>query len=259
MKKLLFNIIRTALALLSVFLFVLFVTPMFGRIINVGNITGALLCLWLFCVCVAPIHRTIRKIFCKHVISRIIYTIVNFCFIVLTVYGIVVTGAMVYCASQTPAKNATAVVLGAQVKNSGPSLILRGRINAAYKYLDSNKSTAAVLSGGQGKDEPKSEAQSMFDELKTKGIDEKRLYKEEKAVNTTENLEYSMNIIKDCNLNENIAIVSDGFHQLRARIIASQIGIKGNVGAVNSDTPPLYIPTYAVREWFALPFQVLFR
>lgn len=57
----------------------------------------------------------------------------------------------------------------------------------------------------------------------------------------------------------NIAIVTDGFHQLRVRIIARQLGIKENVGAVNSDTSLLYLPTFTVREWFALPYQVLFR
>lgn len=259
MKKILSNIIRTLVALLSIILFALFVGPMAGNIINVGNIIGALLCVWSFCAVVKPIHRFFKYAFHKHIVTRIIYSVVNVCVVLFLIYGAVVTSVMVYCACQAPTQNATAVVLGAQVKKSGPSTMLRDRINAADKYLEENPDTYAVLTGGQGSDEPMSEAQSMFDSLKDMGIDAKRLYKEEQATNTTENLEYSMQIIKDYGLNSDIAIVTDGFHQLRVRIIARQLGIKENVGAVNSDTSLLYLPTFAVREWFALPYQVLFR
>ena len=259
MKKALLLIIRTSLTLLSIIFFGLFVIPMAGNMINPGNISGALLCIWVFCISVAPLHGFIKNLFGKKFVTRLIYRIVNVCFILFTVYGAVVTGAMIYCAGMAPADNATAVVLGAQVKNSGPSVMLRGRINAADKYLKENLNTYAVLTGGQGADEPMSEAQSMFDSLKNNGINEKRLYKEDKAENTTENLEFSMNIIEKYGLNGNIAVVTDGFHQLRVRIIANQLGIKGSVGAVNSDTSFLYLPTFTVREWFALPYQVLFR
>ena len=68
-----------------------------------------------------------------------------------------------------------------------------------------------------------------------------------------------MEIIEENGLNSDIAVVTDGFHQLRVRIIAAQLGIEGDVGAVNSDTSLMYLPTFAVREWFALPYQILFR
>ena len=99
----------------------------------------------------------------------------------------------------------------------------------------------------------------MYNVLTESKIDSSRLYMEDKSTNTTENIRNSMKIIEGNNLNTDITIVTDGFHQLRARIICSQLGIKGNVGAVSSDTRLLYVPTYAVREWFALPFQLLFR
>lgn len=259
MKKILSNIIRTIVALLSIILFALFVGPMAGNIINIGNITGAVLCVWLFCAVVKPIHLFFMRLFYKHIITRVLYTIVNVCCVLFLIYGTVVTGAMVYCACQAPTQDATAVVLGAQVKKSGPSTMLRDRINAAYKYLDENPDAYAVLSGGQGSDEPMSEAQAMFNSLKDMNIDPKRLFKEDQATNTTENIEYSMKIIKDYGLNRDMAVVTDGFHQLRVRIIANQLGIKENVGAINSDTSLLYLPTFTVREWFALPYQVLFR
>ncbi len=259
MKKILLLIIRSVFAILSLIFFALFVVPMSSGIINPGNIGGAALCVWIFCICFAPLHRAIRKLFCKRKITKFIYRAVNLCFIAFSVYGAVVTSAMVVCACQPPAENATAVVLGAQVKPWGPSVMLMGRIEAAENYLEQSPGASAVLTGGQGSDEPMSEAQSMYETLVGKGIDGGRLYKEDKAVNTTENIRYSMDIIEQENLCPDIAVVTDGFHQLRVRIIAAQQGIKGNVGAINSDTNFLYLPTFTVREWFALPYQVLFR
>lgn len=259
MKKIVLLIIRTVFAILSIIFFVLFVFPMASNIINPGNIAGIALCVWVFCICVAPLHREIRGFFCKRKFTKFLYRAVNFCFIAFAVYGAIVTAAMAVCAFQAPAENATAVVLGAQVKPWGPSVMLMGRINAADEYLEQNEGACAVLTGGQGSDEPVSEAQSMYDTLVDKGVDSSRLYKEDRATNTTENIKYSMEIIESENLNQDLAVVTDGFHQLRVRIIAAQQGIKGNVGAINSDTSFKYLPTFTVREWFALPYQVLFR
>lgn len=258
MEKLLI-VLRFISTVGAVFFFVLFTLPMVSRIINIGNIVGALLSVWMFCVSVTPVHNAIKEFVSSNNILLWVYRIINGGAYALLVYGLIVTVAMVAAANIAPAENATAVVLGAQVRPTGPSVMLWGRIEAAEKYLNENENTFAVLSGGQGKDEPMSEAESMYDELTQLGINKDRLFKEDKAVNTGQNLSFSQQIIEDNNLSGDIAIVTDGFHQLRARIIASQQNIKGNVGAVNSDTSILYLPTFAVREWFAIPNQILFR
>lgn len=257
--RFLFNIIRSAVVIFSVICFGFFVAPMFGGMINIGNLTGAVLSVWLFCVGFKPLHRAVKNKMKKHKFSKFLYRFVNLCFVLFTVYGAIATSAIAYCSLQTPAENSTAIVLGAQVKPWGPSIILQGRIDAAERYLSDNPDAKAVLTGGKGDDEPISEAQSMFDTMTAYGIETNRLFMENKATNTEENLKYSMEIVKENNLSGNIAIVTDGFHQLRARIIAYKLGIKENVGAVNADTSVLYIPTYVVREWFAIPNEILLR
>ncbi len=259
MKKLTLIIIRTVFAIVAIIFMPFFVLPMMQGIINIGSISGFALCVWIFCVSVAPIHRAIRKVFCRKKFTKIIYRTVNICFILFAIYGGIVTSLMTWAALQTPSQNATAVVLGAQVKPWGPSAVLSGRISGAENYLEQNTEADAVLSGGQGVDEPTSEAQCMYEVLTKNGIDQKRLYIEDKSTNTTENIKYSVQIIEENNLNPNLAISTDFYHQLRVRIIANQLGIKQNVGAVNSDTSLLYLPVFTVREWFALPYQVLFR
>ena len=259
MKKTLFLIIRSILAILAVAFAFLFIIPMFQGIINPGNLSGTALCIWIFCVCVSPIHMAVKMFFCRRKLTKFIYRAVNICFVIFALYGGVVTSLMTWAALQTPAENATAIVLGAQVKPWGPSAVLRGRISGAEKYLKSHSNASAVLSGGQGADEPMSEAQSIFEALSEKGIDESRLYKEDKSTNTTENIKFSMQVIEENKLSTDLAIATDFYHQLRVRIIMNQLGIKESVGAVNSDTSILYLPTFTVREWFALPYQLLLR
>ena len=116
-----------------------------------------------------------------------------------------------------------------------------------------------MLSGGKGSDEVKSEAGCMYENMTAEGISPDRLFVEDKSTTTRENFEFSEKIIAENKLNSDIAIATDRFHQLRARIITMQLGIKGNVGAVNSDAPFKYVPTYVVREWFALPYEIFKR
>lgn len=259
MKKVLLLIIRSIFAILAVVFSLFFICPMFQGVLNPGNIAGTALCAWVFCVCIAPLHRAIRKFFFRAKLTKFLFRAVNVCFIIFAVYGGIVTSLMAWAALQPPAENATAVVLGAQVKPWGPSAVLYGRISGAQKYLEAHSEADAVLSGGQGGDEPMSEAQCMYEFLESKGIDKSRLFAEDKSTNTTENIKYSIQIIKDNNLNSDLAVATDFYHQLRVRIIMKQLGINESVGAVNSDTSILYLPTFTVREWFALPYQILFR
>ena len=259
MKKVLLLIIRTVGVIASTSFSFFFIGSIIAGIINIGSVAGLALCIWVFCVSVAPLHRKIRSVFSKRKFTKFIYRAVNVCFIAFSIYGTIVTSLMIYCACKPPAENATAVVLGAQVRPWGPSAVLYGRISGAERYLEKNPDASAVLSGGQGDDEPMSEAKCMYDYLTDWGIDSERLYLEDKSTNTTENIKFSMQVIEENNLNSEIAIATDSYHQLRAQIIARQQGIEGNVGAINSDTSFIYIPTFAVREWFALPYQVLFR
>jgi len=62
--------------------------------------------------------------------------------------------------SDAPAKSVV-VVLGAQVVNSRPTLILAGRIQAAADYLTAHPDSVCIASGGRGADEDISEAKCI--------------------------------------------------------------------------------------------------
>ena len=53
------------------------------------------------------------------------------------------------------------IVLGAKVKEEGISKSLKARLDKAIEYSQDNPGTVLILSGGQGPDEPVSEAKAM--------------------------------------------------------------------------------------------------
>ena len=118
------------------------------------------------------------------------------------------------------------VVLGAKVRHDGPSVSLQNRIDAAYDYLTAHPDTIAVVSGGQGSDEPITEAQCMYDRLTAMGIDPARIWVEDRATSTWENLQYSLALIeeKTGTRPEKIGIISSEYHLFRASLFTKAAG-----------------------------------
>lgn len=109
------------------------------------------------------------------------------------------------------------VVLGAKVRDTGPSLSLISCGDAAILAAQHNPQAKLVLSGGQGSDEPMSEAQAMYDYLTLKGIDKVRLILEDKSFNTLENL---TNSISKAPQVSKWLIVTNDYHAYRACMFA---------------------------------------
>ena len=120
------------------------------------------------------------------------------------------------------------VVLGARVRGTSPSVSLQDRINTAYTYLTEHPDVIAVLSGGQGEDEGISEAQCMFQQLTARGIDADRLWLEDQATSTWENLIFSANLIESKTgiRPAKLGIVSSEYHLYRAGLFAKDCGIE---------------------------------
>ena len=114
------------------------------------------------------------------------------------------------------------VVLGAKVNRDGPSVSLWDRICAAYAYAEEHPDATLILSGGQGSDEPITEAECMFRELFWMGIDPDRLWCEDLATSTWENLHFSLDLIeeKTGQRPEKIGVLSSEYHLFRASLFA---------------------------------------
>ena len=151
------------------------------------------------------------------------------------------------------------VVLGAKVNQNGPSLALHNRIDAAFDYLTTHPDTVAILSGGQGPDEPMTEARCMFNELTARGIAPDRLWLEGSSTNTWENLKFTRDLLEENtgSVPGQIALVSSEFHLFRAQLFARRFGFE-TVGVPARTTLPLLKVNYFLREAVAVWYYLIF-
>lgn len=141
------------------------------------------------------------------------------------------------------------VVLGAQLKTTGPSRVLQYRLDTAYEYLTAHPDTKVIVSGGQGSNEPASEAQGMYDYLVKRGIEPGRIVLEDKSVNTEQNIRFSKEFLQaDA---DKVGIVSNNFHVFRAVKLAKAAGYRNVVG-IAAPATAFYLPNNMLREFFGV-------
>ncbi len=155
------------------------------------------------------------------------------CVTVLLLIGLLVVGiteAIIIKASfgSPQEKVDYVVVLGAKVNRDGPSVSLQDRISAAYDYAMDHPDAILVLSGGQGTDEPITEAECMYRELVEAGIDPSQLRTEFEATSTWENLKFSLDLMEaeTGQRPAKIGVVSSEYHLFRASLFAKACGVE---------------------------------
>ena len=153
------------------------------------------------------------------------------------------------------------VILGCQVKNDGPSQLLRDRLDEALTYLADHPDLTVVVSGGQGPDEPSTEARAMADYLMEEGVEEDQILLEDQSHNTVQNFRYTAQLLEDQGYaleNTQVLVVSNGFHLTRARMLAERTGFEEvSTLAAPSSHLPSRLKMY-IREPLALAKSFLF-
>ncbi len=148
------------------------------------------------------------------------------------------------------------IILGCRVMPGGePSILLQDRLDTALDYLDDHPDMTVVVSGGQGSNEPTSEAACMADYLEEHGVDSDQILLEDQSSNTKENLIYSRELLEEHGivvLRDEVLVVSNGFHLTRAQMLAERYGYK-SVSTLAAPTShiPSRIQMY-IREPLAL-------
>lgn len=253
------NLIQVIFMILASLMLLWFVAPiLIWRILNVGNILGIAGCFTVILGSVfwKDIFRFISS-FWTSIGGKICLSIVGIALAIGLIFAGTMSFLMIKSACNAPSGNTTVVVLGCRVYGTKPSLMLSQRMDKAIEYLNENPEAKAVLSGGQGEGEDISEAQAMFAYMTKKGIDQSRLFMEDKSTNTDQNITFSQNIINDNNLSENIAIVSQEFHLYRSNIIAKKNGVVS--ASLPAHTNIILLPTYWVREVLALAEETILK
>ncbi len=207
--------------------------------------------IWLFLGIGALILSFVLK---KGIWDRCIPHLFRKVFVALVCFGcilfVIVEGCILSGFSQKgPAGLDYLVVLGAQMKASGPSKALQYRLDEAIRYLDENPDTRVIVSGGQGNDEHISEAQGMYDYLVQKGVAPERVIREDKSKNTFQNLSFSAQFLDEAE--DRVGVVSNNFHVFRAVKIARKAGY-GHAFGLAAKGEPFLQCNNMMREFFGV-------
>ena len=154
------------------------------------------------------------------------------------------------------------IILGCSIRPDGtPTPLLQSRIDRAVSFDNEqsqkhSRRAKFIPSGGQGSDEVISEAECMKRYLVKNGIEEERIIKEDKSVNTYQNLAFSKKIIEeDCgDINSvNVAFSTTNYHIFRGYTIAKKLGFK--VKGLSAKTKYYFFPNAFLREFIGLLWE----
>jgi Uncharacterized conserved protein len=194
----------------------------------------------------------------KHsiVLKSSLQIVVEIAVVIVLVLFIILEGTIILHANtKANAENDYIIILGAQVKGNKISRTLKRRLDTAFRYLDANPNTIAIVSGGQGENETISEAEAMYNYLVGKGISSDRIQKEEHSRNTFENILFSKSLLQP---SSSVAIVTNSFHLYRAMGIAKEQGIK-NIQGIAAPTDKILAINYYTREVISVLKHVVSR
>ena len=242
------TIINIIFALEIVFLTYFFAS--FPRL-KIGNFTGIVLSFVL--ILFTGFHSEIYKFVLnstKGTLGKITFIFMSIALLILIIYSIVLTFLIFFAQKKRPKSNDVIIILGCRIKATGPTRMLRRRLDTAIEYMKTHKNSICIVSGGQGKDENIAEADAMKSYLINNGIDTNRIIKENKSTSTWENFRFSRDIIDSLGLPRKMIVVTDGFHQFRAGLISKSLEI--NVTSLPAKTEPRFIFIYWIREILAI-------
>lgn len=188
----------------------------------------------------------------------ILKTITTLALIVLVSFFIVEVLMIVEGSRKTVDKVDYVIVLGARLYGEKPSPALLERLKVAKEYLSENKDVKVIVSGGQGMDEDISEAQAMKKYLVDNGIDKDSVIIEDKSTSTFENLQFSLEKIKQLDDKENVKVLlaTNKYHIFRAKFLAKRLGMIPY--GLPAKTPiSIVVPQY-IREYFAVIKSIFF-
>ena len=151
------------------------------------------------------------------------------------------------------------LILGCGFRKDGtlPPL-LRGRVDKAMEFWkrqkeENGKEAVIIPTGGQGGDEPMPEAEAMYRYMVGTGFPPQAILREDRAVNTYQNMEFSKKLIEERsaqNEKAHTAFVTTNYHVFRSGVWAGLAGLEAE--GLGSRTKWWFWPNAFVRECVGL-------
>ena len=159
--------------------------------------------------------------------------------------------SLVYAAMARRAPVAAAVVvLGAGLVDGRVSPLLAARVARGVALAEEDPRTLLVLSGGQGADEPRPEAEAMAEHAESLGVARERMLLEDASTTTEENLRRTHALLEQRGVLGPVTVVTSDYHAFRAATLLRTLGIRGH--ARGARTARYYLPSALLREYVAL-------
>ncbi|MBV6698898.1 YdcF family protein [Kitasatospora aureofaciens] len=129
------------------------------------------------------------------------------------------------------------VVLGAGLDGCEPAAPLAARLDAALERFAAEEAAGyeplLLVTGGKGAHEECTEAAAMARYLAARGVPAGRIRREERAVNTAENLRFSAALMAAERPGYRCTVVTSGFHVVRSALAARRAGVPGRVAGAD--------------------------
>ncbi len=119
------------------------------------------------------------------------------------------------------------VVFGTAQYNGVPSPVLAARLDHAIELYESDLAPVIVVTGGNRPGDKFTEATASANYLIERGVPDKNVLREVSGTSSWQSLAAAANFLDDRSIKE-VLLVSDPFHSLRIRAMASELGLEGH-------------------------------
>lgn len=175
-------------------------------------------------------------------------TLVVACAIPLFVLAIM--GAVYADAHDDQARRVDAIViLGAAQYNGTPSPVLLARIEQALRLWNDGYAPKIVVTGGKQPGDAYTEAESEANYLIGHGVPQDAIYSENTGRDTWQSMQGVQAVLKGTGVHR-LLIVSDGYHLLRAKLMARHLGFAA-YGSPAQNSP--------IKHWSGDEFHYVIR
>lgn len=158
-------------------------------------------------------------------LSRWVFALTLFVIVAVPLAIAAIMGMVYWQARTDEARPVDAIViLGAAQYNGRPSPVLEARLDHALDLWNRGLATRIVVTGGKQAGDAYTEAETEATYLIERGVPEDAILYENTAHDTWDSMQGVAAVLKEAGLSR-VLIVSDGFHLLRAELMARHLGL----------------------------------
>ena len=151
--------------------------------------------------------------------------------VAIAVLYVGVTFVQVWWASRSddPSTASAIVVMGAAQWNGKPSPVLKGRLDHAVELYRGEVAPVVVVTGGKQAGDAVTQGRSGYEYLRAEGLPDEAIKVEVDGTNSYEELSASALILAQAGVGDDVVIVTDPYHALRAQETADSLGLRAHV------------------------------